>query len=389
MNVYTLLSILKHRPYGAGISELVKEISQIQYSEHNKKEYHKLYMRIYRTVKRYDDIFIVEKHNNLTAVRLTAKAFDLLNAVVKLKKRKNSIYAVPVRAHENRRQAVLETMKHATGNEHLEMEWEFLFDDYKEDISQKKIVLKAREDAITDKQFLFLDYKTRFTDASKIKQQLDNYDSVWEQATARYKHAVYMILTTDPKRHKSLWHANRHFSPAWNHFRARLKQLTGRRHDYIIVTEYTKKTKLMHAHVIFFGTKFLLPHRKITELWEECNQGSYNYVYHIVNNRGRWQWTKSKPATRSQNPSAYMKKYLKKALFDSNAAVAYWVFNKRFFTHSRTFTITTQQKTTLLQPCYIYIGTFTIRQMPLHVYEAYKTIYTSHSVIEIKKELVK
>lgn len=217
------------------------------------------------------------------------------------------------------------------------------FTDYLNDKDAKIIILKAlypqffsSRGKVMSHDFLFLPYKHRFNDPKKHKKNLFIYNNVWDTATRRYKRAVHLVLTTDPKRFKNLWEANRHFSIAFNRFMSYLTKHFGSRPKYLSSFEYTKKG-LMHCHIIIFGAPYLLPHEIITREWERCDQGSYNYIYSLINNDGDWIYARKKPKELKEGETArdYLQKYLKKGSEQPATVYLYWLFNKRFFTYSK------------------------------------------------------
>ena len=71
-------------------------------------------------------------------------------------------------------------------------------------------------------------------------------------------------------------------------------------------------------------------------LWTKYGQGEIFKFISMKNNNGVWEWVKTKPSDAgNKSPADYLKKYLKKALFDEGALYQYWIYNTRFFTYSR------------------------------------------------------
>lgn len=262
------------------------------------------------------------------------------------------------------------------------------FEEYIEDIGDRIILLRKKDSLgkknfeLNHEDFKSMDYKTRFTDESKIKAQVWQYHKLWEVIPSNYNKAVHLVLTTDPKRFNSVLEANKHFGRAFNRFMSYLtkyfrprdpagkyiKGSKGERPLYLCVNEFTwgspycrehdrplegKKKRfcpdcqavldsedkieryggLLHAHIIIFGRGYLMPKDKITAEWERCGQGSYNYVYSLKRNQGAWEYSRGKPKDLKKEESVedYLKKYLVKGLFDVKTQSLYWAFNKRFY----------------------------------------------------------
>jgi hypothetical protein len=80
----------------------------------------------------------------------------------------------------------------------------------------------------------------------------------------------------------------------------------------------------------------LLPKRQITKIWEQCGQGSYNYVYSLKRTEKGWVYSRERPKKVKKGTTAddYLKKYLLKAQYDENSMSMYWATNKRFYSFS-------------------------------------------------------
>ena len=296
--------------------------------------------RTQRRVYRLFDADLIEpmaSDANPKLWRSTARALDLFSSARNSNSVQRDIFEIPKRCSEERKAAIKEVqtffmLDQKKANSLLAKFWMYL-----NDLGDKVIILKRIIPAWDMSPFLIQFYQTRFNDPKFYKKNLFIYNSVWDAATLRYKRAVHLVLTTDPKRFKNLWEANRHFSIAFNRFMSYLtKHFGGKRPRYIASFEFTG-SGLLHAHVIIFGVPYLLPHKVITQEWERCGQGSYNYIYSLINNNGDWIYAKGKPKKVKKGETAreYLKKYLKKGISRLELTVLYWLFNKRFFTYSR------------------------------------------------------
>ena len=258
---------------------------------------------------------------------------------------------------------------------------------YLEEIEDKTIVLVNKDaETPTEENFKTLPYRTRFNDWSRAARALDKYEAAWTEAEKYYSNAVFLTLTTDPKKHTSLWRANRHMSVAWNRYTALLtkraragfisdlkttrekilrkqgyteaeietllssdefqryidQELEGRsfRPKYIAVNEFMENG-LIHMHIIVFGLSWIAKREQISEDWNRCGQGQI--VKAIATHRnpktGIWEWDGNRPddAKADESPKDYLKKYLNKAIYDRKGFELYWATNKPFMSSSRRF----------------------------------------------------
>jgi hypothetical protein len=258
---------------------------------------------------------------------------------------------------------------------------------YLEEIADKTIVL-VNKDAETPsaEDFKTLPYRTRFNDWSRSARALDKYEAAWAEAEKYYSNAVFLTLTTDPKKHSSLWRANRHMAVAWNRYTALLtkrardgfkddlrtaraatlkqqgytpeeaktltrsdefeqyleQELEGRsfRPRYIAVNEFMENG-LLHMHIIVFGTSWIAKRDQISEDWDRCGQGKIVKAIAVHRNHvsGVWEWNGTRPedAGPGESPRDYLKKYLNKAIYDRKGFELYWAVNKPFMSSSRRF----------------------------------------------------
>ena len=210
-----------------------------------------------------------------------------------------------------------------------------LFKTYLDYINSMHIVLKHKK----ENKLLVLNWETRFNSKSRQIQKVDKYETAWKKATMQYKNAVFITLTTDPKKFESLSMANLHISEAWNTFMAWVRKKIGFRPKYIRVLEFTK-SGLAHIHAVLFGISRLDDVKKISKEWEKIGQGKIVYIYKLINQGGRWIWQKARPRKTKKQVRSYLKKYLMKAMSQKAEyqIALYWALNMRFLTLSRTLT---------------------------------------------------
>ena len=366
------LKQLVREPNGAYLSYLIRQIKpDLQRVSPRSKTYHSFYMKILRFFQKLQSTNYVriEKKMGLLYIKIVSpKLFDLIKASEKFKLRETKIENkgfIPKRSNPLRIEAIKIALQYKQLNDEALDELKELFEEYIEECNSKFIVLKRRPEVSTDYPlFVKLNYKTRFTDRKIKRENLRKYDRIWRNATAKYKNAVFLTLTTDPKRFKSLYHSWRHFGIALNRFMSYLTKYLRKRPTYIAVYEFTK-SGLLHVHIVIFGLSFLIPKQQITKEWERCGQGTINYVYAIKNDGRKWSWVREKPNTRNANTDVktYLCKYLKKCLFESEQLVLYFVSNKRFFSYSRVL-YSSEQRNIFKVSLFYFLGTFTWSNLP-------------------------
>lgn len=213
-------------------------------------------------------------------------------------------------------------------------EIELFFKDYKIEVGERRILLRHKDDP---EKILKIPFLHRFNDPARKIRNLKTFESAWRKTVNRYKNAVFLTLTTDPAPGPTLWHRNRHMGKAWNRYQSLLKKRFGQRHKYICVNEF-QKNGLIHCHVVIFGIRWLNWTNEIERDWDRCGQGKIAHVYGIKNNGNDWEWVREKPTdANGRSPGEYLKKYVKKGLFEEEGYSLYWAVNKRFFSMSRVF----------------------------------------------------
>jgi hypothetical protein len=248
------------------------------------------------------------------------------------------------------------------------------YNEYLDDINDKKIVLTPKGAPDTD--YWFMEYRTRFNNSHRQLSTLDNFEDKWREAEEYYDSAVFLTLTTDPKLFPNLWEANRHMSVAWNRYvsyltqrgyaarrdelyevqekrlkrkltRAEKKEIREKldeknisfRPRYVAVNEF-QKNGLIHMHIMIFGRSWLDHRNKISADWVRCGQGQIVDVCAVSrNSKNEWLWTNpnKRPADARKDESAkqYLRKYLNKVIFDQLGFEHYWSINKKFFQASQ------------------------------------------------------
>ena len=231
-----------------------------------------------------------------------------------------------------------------------------LFDDYNERVSDAIISLLPDPEHDFLGPPLELPYKTRFNDQARKVEQLKNYETAWDTATNRFKTAIMVTLTIDPKIQDSLWSGNRKQSKNLNRLLSNLARKYGARPTYLNVNEFQKNGRI-HLHLVIFGKSYIMSMKKLSALWMKYQMGSIVHFHKLrKDSDGAWSWDRQKPKdTRGKSPIDYLKKYLKKGLFDETN-FQYWIYNTRFFTNSKKLLPPKPKK--LSRHHYVFFGVF-------------------------------
>lgn len=367
--LYNVLLVLKDFPTGIQLTELAKKTFDKEFKGTTERNFNTHYMRLYRLVRQMPNTFEPTKIAGCWWVTPTKAAFDLIKAHVKFKLCKMPDSILPKRSHKLRRESIIELLQLPSLGGLAREKLKENFEAYIEEIDSKFCILERVKYSESIPPFMALKYTTRFNSEKKKISQLERFEYALDKATKENKVAIFLTLTTDPKRFTSVYHANRHLSKALNRFFSFLTKRIGHRPKYIANYEYTKKTGLIHTHMIIFGVRHLLSHRKITDQWEKCNQGSVNWIYSLRNRNGTWQWKKRRPkAAKTKDAGEYLKKYIKKCLFDNEEQECYWVFNKRYFTCSRSYNPPPDEISSQV-PTWAFLGAFSLWDLPQFTYK--------------------
>lgn len=338
LTIEDILLLLKKFSYGYPLKLVVNHFFSILEKLDPSTSENSVYQKCYSIIASNPEYIETYKMDGLLFLRPSMEGLDLIKHYAKFKLIYPNEIDMPKNASFLRKKSILTLKNLSVYDENSRINIKTNFSEYLEDIQNKYITFYRYYPKLLPAPTLIIKYKTRFNDMARKLNSLNKFDFACSVASAENRKAVFLTLTTDPKRFKSLWAANRNFSIAWNKFMSFLTKKFGTRPKYIMSFEYTKKTGLLHCHVIFFGRSYLLSHRYITEEWKKCGQGEINYLYGIHNSMGRWLWNSKKPQNAGKHDAIwYLKKYLNKAIFSNEDLELYWTFNKRFFSCSRRY----------------------------------------------------
>jgi len=230
-----------------------------------------------------------------------------------------------------RKWALIEFCKTRTLNIFDRLKLEFVFKQYLKDIEDKVILLYNKH----EDKLLKLKYRTRFNDESKLYERIALFNSLFENASYKFKNAVFLTLTLDPKNFFNLYQASKEVSKALNRFLSYLKRKFKQKISYINVFEF-QRNGLIHLHLVLFGFKWLLPQKVLSKIWQKYGMGKIVYIYKLVNDGVGFCWAKNRPQKAKENYiDDYLSKYLKKSFYEIKELALFWLTNKRFFTYSR------------------------------------------------------
>lgn len=244
--------------------------------------------------------------------------------------------------------------------------------DYRREIDSTVLLFKRKEElGSLDGEVKTLPYSTRFNSLPRKIEAEKKYKAVWNNAGIMHNKGVFLTLTTDPKRHRSVEEANKAFGPALNRFmtyiRKKVKGLGYGRLSHITAYEF-QKNGLLHAHIVIFGIPYLEHYKRISYLWSRTGQGSIVYIYGLNKDGKGWYWRRGKPrdAEKGQSCGDYLKKYLSKNLQDDGQDL-YWVFGKRFYTNSKTLEPDPSRPVSFYPGQWVYIGSCNREEVPYEV----------------------
>lgn len=316
------------------------------------------YQTIYHYVRRNTNkgFFSVKKELGFLWVRalITPARIDLIKGMQNSNKVQNPKMAqLPLKCTNERITAARQTMRRIDIKP-VKNYCTRLFKEYVEKTANKKLIFIPDPDKDFFGQPLMLDYITRFNDMGRKVEELKKLEHCWNNSAVRYKNAVMLTLTFDPKLQESLWQCNKDAPGKFNKLMSYFTRKLGYRPEYINVFEYQKNGRI-HFHVLFFGLKWLVDKTTLSQLWHKYGAGEIVDFLTLRNSGNKWIWDRHKPKdANNKNPEDYLKKYLKKGIFDTSKLYQYWIYNNRFFTNSRWLNMLCKYKTS--SGFYVFIG---------------------------------
>lgn len=289
-------------------------------------------------------LFSTKKVDGFIWVRVRQTAFNLIKEFAKFKqtehKPKKEGYCYRYgKVGVERRVAIGQVMKTMDIRNVEDVVYE-QYSNYLERINDATITLIPDPEKFFTGDLVNLPYKTRFNDEGRKVENLKKYERIFNESAGMYKNAIFLTLTIDPKMQANLWTCNKEMPPAFNKLMSFFTRRKGGRPVYINVYEFQKNGRL-HMHIVFFNMRWLLSGEEMSQLWDKYGQGSVVKFLSLRSDKKEWHWAKEKPkdCKGDEKPEKYLKKYLKKNLYNEEGSMQYWTYGTRFFTNSRLFEV--------------------------------------------------
>ena len=221
-----------------------------------------------------------------------------------------------------------------------------LFDLYVGGANILKLVFKKIGVDLNDEELenslLVLDYRTRFNCEGVLYKQIAKFRELVKNATKKYQFALFLTLTTDTKKFKSVLDAYKELSKNWKKLRDAINRRIGEKVEYIAVREF-HKNGMPHLHILLFlpsikdkKGNWVISQKWISRLWEKYQMGSIVWVYALKRANNTYTWLNAFPkGTKTKSITNYLTKYFEKAFNDILELSLFWVSNLRFYTYSR------------------------------------------------------
>jgi len=193
-----------------------------------------------------------------------------------------------------------------------EITTEFL--SYIDDINEKRLLFIIDDEYIDqsdETNYLMLPYLTRFNNPNYWVRFNRETRMMFKEASKRYKWAVHITLTVDPKQFDNhvemVYEARKQINSFLTNLRKQTQKKKGKKLCYIKFCEFTN-SGLIHFHIIVFGQRYIKPVREIAEnMWKL----GFVFAYQLVNSKGKWTYPRSKPADYYEKVRKVKQTYLK------------------------------------------------------------------------------
>lgn len=270
-DVRDFLAVVLNEPVRANLPYIVRAaLRKRGIDPSNKREYTKLYHRFYRLARALDEKGLIELEKDIESGMLFMRPSPNIDLIIRFcaskTSRKPESVEFDVRLPREARKVRYLLFKPPL--EWTDEEWEELnlrFLDYVEDRSERIIVLRSlEENGLGEREYLFLRYRTRFTDPSYIRRAWARYNEAW-RAGSQFTFAVFATITLPPVFPLSIQRY------ALSYMINCLKAWLRRRYGYcphIRVNEFQKNGNL-HAHLVIFGVSYIEEKEEFTRLLEK------------------------------------------------------------------------------------------------------------------------
>jgi hypothetical protein len=316
-----LLKLLLEHPEGVNIAWATALYYRNKIDWYDPKERRNAYQRVYRRIKTLEKYgFVITdspKNSRFKIIKLNpARAMHVINLIMD---RPSSVSQTRKQLRKKDPEAILKIdadrpdlpiylstkvkalqllIKNKKLNEEQKKELIKLFKEYIEDVRQRRIILIPKKEYRGELEPIILDYEVRFTSKRKAKRNKRQYRHIWKDTAKRYRWAVVITLTIDPKKVPNLWEARYLAQAEFNRYMTGLnKFLTGRarkygrrvrRYSYARFIEY-QENGMIHYHHVVFGVRWI---KNENELAQKNWRLGFVDVQTLVNVRGKWRFKK-------------------------------------------------------------------------------------------------
>ena len=273
------LAVVLNEPVGANLPYIVMRVLEKRgIPASDKREYRRLYYRLYRLARALakKGFVVLDRSQGLLLIKPT---IDLITRFCASKTSRKSPEEGGYVEFDIRLPREARRIRHLLFKPPLEWsdeefeELNLCFLDYIEDRSERIIVLRSlKENEFGEREYLFLRYRTRFTDPSYIRRARARYNEAWDRASSQFTFGVFVTITLPPVFPLAIQRYA--LSYMINCFKAWLR----RRYGYcphIRVNEFQHSGNL-HVHLVVFGVSFIEEKREFTRLldgWLEAFLG--------------------------------------------------------------------------------------------------------------------
>ena len=187
---------------------------------------------------------------------------------------------------------------------------------YLDSIEDKRLMLQETSGRPAQDLKLTMPYHTRFNNEHRKAEQWARYNTAWEAADEKYQKAVFLTLTTDPKRYRSIGDMIDGLMNSWGQLLETLNQKYSNRDrlDFVRALEFGGSDKsnhvgLPHMHVVVFGVPYIA-HSWLSGYWSQKHAKIVDIQG--VNKRGADSWTIQTGRHQGKSIAGYLGKYLSK-----------------------------------------------------------------------------
>jgi|GEM_PF-1460064 hypothetical protein len=181
---------------------------------------------------------------------------------------------------------------------------------------------------------MVLPYKTRFTDPARQQEVIEGFRAAYKKASKKHMKGVFLTLTSQPNKNKSLWEINQTTKQAWGLFTKFLNRTLPARAEWIKTAEF-QQNGMLHYHIMIFGINWLCHKSVIQYAWRHYGGGSILDIHTIRQDYTGWHWSRSRPSDAAgKQPGDHLQSYLEKSMSPQHGAM-YWATGIQAWTCSK------------------------------------------------------